>query len=219
METERTCTKCATTKPVEDFVKSADWRRCKACKAKYEVERKGLNRRGDRQSAKEKRAYREEMWRLGKSMCRKCHCWLAKDDFTAGSGRKSGCSSYCKKCTVVVRREDCTQAKYRRRHRLSAMYWGAKSRAKQKDLAFTISLEYVRSLYDGKCALTGLEFNLEGNVKQHPRTLSMDRIDSSKGYEPGNVRLICYALNVSFGHWGMEETLPIMRELLIRQGN
>jgi hypothetical protein len=46
----------------------------------------------------------------------------------------------------------------------------------------------------GKCALSGIEMTWQrGGIK--PTSISLDRIDSSKGYEPDNVRLVCFSVN------------------------
>lgn len=65
---------------------------------------------------------------------------------------------------------------------------------KSRTLPFTITLEYVWDLYqkqEGKCALTGWPITVELSSKQKStRTASLDRIDSSRGYEPGNVQWV-----------------------------
>ena len=74
-----------------------------------------------------------------------------------------------------------------------------KSDAKcRRNLEFTIDLDYLLALVDsqeGRCALSGwtLEFTRGGNFKggKNPRGCTIDRIDNSKGYIPGNVQLAC----------------------------
>jgi hypothetical protein len=51
----------------------------------------------------------------------------------------------------------------------------------------------------GKCAITNREltFIKPGNKKKRvPTNCSIDRIDSSEGYVPGNVHLVCGAENI-----------------------
>lgn len=72
-----------------------------------------------------------------------------------------------------------------------------RSTAKTKNLEFEVSIEYLWELYEhqnGKCALTGMDiyFN-DYNLDQ--KTASLDRIDSSKGYIPGNVQWVHKEIN------------------------
>jgi hypothetical protein len=56
----------------------------------------------------------------------------------------------------------------------------------------------------GRCEVTGIAFHktLSLDGRTPPLFHSLDRIDSSKGYVEGNMRLVCYAVNVSMLHWG-----------------
>jgi hypothetical protein len=69
----------------------------------------------------------------------------------------------------------------------------------------TINQWYLEELYQkqrGRCALTGvkLEFTRGGEYWGgkwcNPRSCTIDRIDSSKGYEFGNVQLVICEVNV-----------------------
>ena len=75
-----------------------------------------------------------------------------------------------------------------------------------------IPLEYFLELYDkqkGKCAISNIDMTfikkLDG-IKIHTN-LSIDRIDSSRGYEIGNIQLVCAVVNI------MKTTLS-MNELM-----
>jgi hypothetical protein len=63
--------------------------------------------------------------------------------------------------------------------------------ANARGLAVTLTPDEMASLFEvqeGKCALTGLpiEFGGQGEAT----TASLDRIDSKKGYVPGNVQWV-----------------------------
>lgn len=69
-----------------------------------------------------------------------------------------------------------------------------KCNAEKRNLEFNITIEYLWNIWkqqNGKCALSGLELNLN-RIKG---TASVDRIDSSKGYVEGNVQWIHKHLN------------------------
>ena len=71
------------------------------------------------------------------------------------------------------------------------------STRRNKNLNFDIDKEYVLELYkaqDGKCAITKILMTHSINDLEQ---ISIDRIDSSKGYEKGNVQLLCRWVNLA----------------------
>lgn len=60
-------------------------------------------------------------------------------------------------------------------------------------------------LQQGRCALTGWELNnspeQRNPVKNDPRRASLDRIDSSRGYEPGNIQWLAAIANYAKNVW------------------
>jgi hypothetical protein len=73
--------------------------------------------------------------------------------------------------------------------------------------------DLVNLYYDqnGRCALTGIIMTWEYN---NLRTLSIDRIDSSKGYIPGNIQLVCQFINIAKKHYSNNECLDILKEIV-----
>lgn len=83
----------------------------------------------------------------------------------------------------------------------------AKQRAGRKSLPFTIELGFIEKMMvdqDFRCALSDIEFCVDKmpGAYHRPFVASIDRIDSDRGYEPGNVRLVCLAVNIARGAWG-----------------
>lgn len=93
---------------------------------------------------------------------------------------------------------------------LSSRLAFAKSRATHRARTCTLTLDDLSALYDrqgGMCAVTGLPMDTGPDPKgderwRKPFRVSLDRIDSTKGYEPENVRLVCAAVNNALGAWG-----------------
>lgn len=87
-----------------------------------------------------------------------------------------------------------------------SLWYRAKQRSKQKNRAFEITLDDVAALCvlsRGVCSLTGVRFTTTPEAKRmRPFAPSLDRIDSSKGYVPGNCRLVCAAVNLAMFTWG-----------------
>ena len=57
----------------------------------------------------------------------------------------------------------------------------------------------------GRCEVTGLLFTknkADTRARQRPFIHSVDRIDSSKGYTPNNIRIVCFSVNMAMSNWG-----------------
>lgn len=73
----------------------------------------------------------------------------------------------------------------------------AKTRAKKNGSAFDIDKAFILSLLinqDYKCAVTGLPLTRTSDHVDYD--LSIDRLDSERGYEKDNVVLVCNRANV-----------------------
>jgi hypothetical protein len=80
----------------------------------------------------------------------------------------------------------------------------ARRRVKGKDRQCTITLQYLKELWEkqgGRCPYTGWELDNPETTKDwdnrplHPRRASLDRIDSSLGYVPVNVQFVSVIAN------------------------
>lgn len=61
--------------------------------------------------------------------------------------------------------------------------------------------EFTKSTKNKQCALTKFPMTLIwGNGKKNIYNLSVDRIDSSKGYTKDNIQLVCAAANMMKGY-------------------
>lgn len=79
--------------------------------------------------------------------------------------------------------------------------------AKQRKLAFTVTVEEVHALLADQgnvCAVTGLPFRQDKpeGLRIRPWAPSMDRINGALGYEPGNIRIVCAFVNVAMNGFG-----------------
>lgn len=77
----------------------------------------------------------------------------------------------------------------------------AKYRAKKKNISFELDIDFVLALFKkqkGKCALTGITLTWKKTIdnKYNSTNITIDRINSTKGYTYKNSRLVCYAANV-----------------------
>lgn len=111
---------------------------------------------------------------------------------------------------------------------LMAMLKKAKANAKARGLECRITLDDLFDLSrrsKGECELTGIKFRygadrtLPASVKRKRIWApSIDRIDSSKGYTPDNVRLVCFSVNAALQEFGDKVLLKIATALSNKRG-
>lgn len=73
-----------------------------------------------------------------------------------------------------------------------------KRRAEKKNLEFNLDADYLWNLYlqqNKKCYISGLPIVFARSSTSHDGNLSLDRIDSSKGYVKGNVGWVDKRIN------------------------
>jgi len=110
-------------------------------------------------------------------VCKSCEGYKEASAFSPFKNGKNGLYPHCKSCRVPRSRKDWKQKSYKRK-----MLDRARSRGKWE---VTITLEDIPEIPD-ICPV----------LKTRMIKPSLDRIDSSKGYIPGNVRIISYRANM-----------------------
>jgi len=89
---------------------------------------------------------------------------------------------------------------------------GTKQRSRLIDREVTITEEELIALWDkqnGLCAISGMPMAHEF---KNLRSASIDRIDSSKGYVPGNVQLVCQWVNYAKNNHADAEIREVLAE-------
>ena len=87
------------------------------------------------------------------------------------------------------------QQKYRNSSPRYSMYQTLNHAKKRAEVTITIQdLMDIFEKQNGLCALSGVKMTWhQGKIL--PTSISIDRIDNSKGYVHGNVRLVCVVVN------------------------
>lgn len=88
---------------------------------------------------------------------------------------------------------------------LKYKYRRIKSRAKERDFDFDLSVEDLLDLYKlqgGFCSLSGLPMTHSQESPDY--CISVDRIDNDKGYTKDNVTLVCYRANMMRNELSLE---------------
>lgn len=132
-------------------------------------------------------------------------------DRSSSRGVTSACKECLSKCSNRKKNEDKHNAKkkeirkidpeilnapkrskYQKLDPITKVYTQAKSRAKRKGIEFTIEKSDLH--VDDLCPILGVPF-VVGTKNNYEYTHSLDRIDNSKGYIPGNVQIITKKAN------------------------
>lgn len=111
--------------------------------------------------------------------------------------------------------DDCSPRRIDKYSPIKNQFRGAKTRAKKYKKEFSISLEYMFALLElqnNKCAISGIPLLVRPSTSARhlpggrtPHILSIDRIDTSKGYVEGNVQWVTAQVNQAKSDFTQEE--------------
>jgi len=134
-------------------------------------------------------------------------------------GRRHYCSLSCQaihknKTDPRFRHNENLKRGGKERDEFSDFRWMfARTKARQKS---NISLEEIKDQWDkqkGLCAVSGLPLKLRKKGVSIFEQASLDRIDSSKPYEKGNIQFIILSLNYAKSTANNEEFISFVRSL------
>lgn len=162
--------------------------------------------------------------------CPKCTEWKEVDSnfvkykkpYASG---KPKYSSWCSKCVSEKQSEyhkqtwgpDKLQFTAYKRTKNVRTYLGYLRTKAIKRSGSCVSLDALETLWffqNGKCAITGWDLTMELGKGVVPTNCSIDRIDSSIGYEPGNVQLVCRAANIAKHNLSMNDFLNLCKAVI-----
>ena len=96
----------------------------------------------------------------------------------------------------------------------SGLFTKYKKSAKQREINFTLTLEWFEEQMTkpefNVCNYSGIQFVDE---PKHPHSRSLDRISSTKGYTPDNVRWVCFKLNSWKGDLTLNEVAIMFKAM------
>ena len=158
-------------------------------------------------------------------LCNKCKQYLPKNKFNIDNtnlhGRRGNLCRECKDCQrkrYYAERQRLLNDDYAAlRYKLQAALKSARRRAKEYNRYIDIDLEYLFYLWtaqNGKCALKGMQMPYKFSEGRVNSNLSIDRIDSTKGYSKDNVQLVCMAANQMKNDLSMEELTSLCSMIL-----
>lgn len=95
----------------------------------------------------------------------------------------------------------------------NSMWLSAKVGAKARDIEFKITRGDIANAIQraaGRCEVSGILFDFtKGKNNKRAWYPSLDRIDASGCYEPGNIRIVCVAVNIALSDFGDDVLMRI----------
>jgi hypothetical protein len=113
-------------------------------------------------------------------------------------------------------KEHARYEKHRETNRLQALIRGSRQSAKKRGLEHTITKDDLIQVEF--CPLTGIKIDWSVSGK-HMANPSIDRIDSTKGYVPGNVEIMSCLGNSMKSNATPEQMVHFAKEILKRYGS
>lgn len=138
--------------------------------------------------------------------CTKCKQVKPNSEYRCYKGTKF--RPRCRVCENKRRKYNEQDALFKDPTRI--LYKGCKDRARQKGLDFDLTRAYLHDLYQPNCPVLGVPLSrAEGRAAD--ASPSLDRIDSTKGYVQGNVRIISWRANKLKNNASLDELKALVR--------
>ena len=102
---------------------------------------------------------------------------------------------------------------------MTGLYRDLVKTAKKKSILLSLTENDLKTLYQeqaGNCSLTGLMMTANsktGGKRMPVKNVSVDLVDSSRGYVPGNVRLVCSYITLGKEKLTAEERVKMIGAL------
>jgi len=155
-------------------------------------------------------------------------CGIAKPNLEYSRNKDKGRGrcyvTQCKKCRVLYSQTEkskenrkVTRVTQTKKHRLNIIFHSSIGNAKKRGLEHSISIDYLEKLWNnqkGLCYYTNKEMlrNLT-NSDNNNDSISIDRVDSSKGYIEGNIVLCRWIVNRMKNDISHDEFLTIISDI------
>lgn len=161
----------------------------------------------------------------GELLCRKCGQYKTEDHFFNDKLQKYRHfkGTECKECQRVRKQKYWrTKEVEDLDNYIRILVNGCKSRMskgkrKYQSLDFDITKEFIKELYlkqDGKCAISKIPMTYIAGSGKHITNVSIDRIDSNKGYTKDNVQLVCSQVNMMKSDLTFDELLSFCKSIV-----
>jgi hypothetical protein len=143
--------------------------------------------------------------------CGACSDWKILGEFNSNSRGWDGLAGLCRLC--ASQRNKSKYLMYSKVDTLRRIFTKSQQSARYRGIEFDISLETLENIFtkqNGKCFYSGHTLEFEPGTRNK---LTLDRIDSSKGYTHDNVVLCSYVVNIMKGSMSVNEFADIIIDL------
>ncbi|ARF12683.1 hypothetical protein Klosneuvirus_16_2 [Klosneuvirus KNV1] len=204
-------------------------KKCTSCEEELELDKFSIlnSKKGTRNSQckncrnTKRKANKHDRKKEGTKECLECEQELDVKEFSANKSVSDGLQSYCKNCKFG-QMQSCMSDfdSFINRLYLDIVH-NAKRRA--KNIPVEISVDDLRDLYkkqDGKCAYTGKQLTAIRYAVRNDQhimnkwNVSVDRIDSNKGYTTDNIQMVCAIINRMKTDLREEEFLSLCNDIV-----
>jgi hypothetical protein len=220
--TSKICTDCGNRKPLELFSsrpRGTGGRdsKCKPCREK--ITRAYLIKTGAHKGFGGNSQRQREMASVADNskICILCRCRKPLSEYFSAKRGIAGRDSQCKACRMQTRTERGQAGwDYSKHHarmltlqgRASSLLSSIRFRCRKNNIPFDLDRAWmIKHLAAGKCAATGLRFELENPDSNRTHRLknafspSVDRVDPRGGYTKENCRLVIANYNFGKSNW------------------
>jgi hypothetical protein len=160
-----------------------------------------------------------------KKRCPKCGHDKELILFALNKKAKLGRASWCRACTSEAGKR-CRQNKpkhyrdyskeYHEKHPFATTCKNIKKTCRKRGWPFTIKQGDLRHLWEsqaGKCYWSGMDMSLVHGRWANPKSVSVDRLDCSKGYVLDNIVLCCSWANMGRQQTPTARWIELMKEM------
>lgn len=156
-------------------------------------------------------------WKDGKLKCRICGEYNDPSNFSKSKSYASSRDNHDYRCNDCKKKQNQERRNnYSDDRKIEALlisrFHGAKDRAKNKDIPFDLTLEFLKELLirqNYKCAISDLELTFNLDNGRNPFNVSLDQIDPNKGYVKENIQLVCMSVNQLKSDFDMDTVIKI----------
>jgi len=145
--------------------------------------------------------------------CFKCKENKSFDLFFKHAQTSDGYHSWCKECCKQGNEKSRTKRNSTIEGRARVFLLNAQKSAQKRNQEFNLVIGDIVKCWEeqlGICAYSGRKMTLEAGKLE---TVSIERIDSSKGYVPENTILVCQAINRMKSDFSYEDFYNLCRDV------
>ena len=145
----------------------------------------------------------------GERTCRHCEKVLLVSAFYTNAGKPD---SYCKCCRILVDKQLNSKSSA---SRMRSLLTAARTRARNSHWDFNLTKDFLLGLWgkqEGRCYYSEVALTFDGN--RAVTALSIDRIDSTRGYTTDNVVLCCRLVNEMKSNQTIEDFVERCRRIV-----